>query len=1465
MRRRLSVASLWRWLAALLLALGCGPLLAASYSFPGALPPGCSGSNGNYSCSSLTLGYGDTVTIGSPRPATINVSGNMATANARINVGGAAADLRLNVSGRLLLQYQSELVATVSAGSIDDESGAATVTGSLTTTGSGSLVLRWTTAVTGSLSSASGAITLTESNSVSGSVSSSGGGAINIGYRSSIGGSVSTGGAITLGQEATVNGAMTGSGGAVDIGFRARLFGTLTTSSGSITVGQEARVDACLKSSSSASITLGYAANVHSVCCGSGSCGSSCVTNNSGSGMPATCAGGATVTPTYSNASQPFAWIDSSSHTKIGANTTPYKFNGGGGCATTPPTLDDTLSDSIPLGFSFTYGTTAYTSVRVMANGRLQFGSNTTCGAGTASLGPPQTYPYALPNSSMNTTMKAFGVDLDPTNLAEKPDYPSASHKTSCLSLASCYVSVATIGTAPTRKFVVTWYHVPEWVSTSNSSGSFDVQVILNENGSFVYQYGTISHGGTGTAEVGWQLHSSDYDVLEFGASTEPPPNSAIIFYVPSPVLAYHQAEEGAWSAGGAGQVRDSSGNALHGMALGAAQVTAAGKVCRAADIPLNTSAATVSALRLGASFNASGATTLAGTGAVLLWVKANTAWSGVRDAQLIDATTANGEWFYLTRRASGALRFVVTDSLGVTRAVETAAQGFAAGSWQHVAVVWNFNGSPTANADSLAIYVNGSKLASSSFTSDGSLPASLGAIHIGDNPSGLAGTGGTVNSADAAIDEVQVLNYVPTDAQVVARMNDTHACDSFVIDHLELRHGSWNGVACTPATLTVLACADSSFPCTKPYTKGTLVTLSATALSGGASAWWQSGNDATLALGWGQSSATKDFYLTPGTAALAASASPATGQALRCNGSGGSCTWTSTNGGLLFSVPAMTGGKPASFTVQAVESVGSSPPQSCVAVRGLAGASLKLWASPVTPAAFSASSSSAGVTVGGTPQVATAQGGGYSALATSMPGSATFASLSFDSDALATLWLKHMDSGRFTLSGRLSSSSPTQTLDGSATVTALPVGLGVSVPAAWAAAAAAQSACAAGASAGCDSAAGAAAAVGKAGDSFAVSAFAALWTADADTDLSDNPVAPGVSGTVALSPTLLAPSGGQAGSLAVSSASLTAGSSGTLSQRWSQSGALRIAASTSWLGATVSGQSTLIGRVRPAHLRSTLTTAGCGSFTYSGQPITSVTVAAMDGASPPAVTPNYRGAFARLVTLSDAAGVAGSFSAHTLAASAFGSGATLGQASAAPVFSFTSPTTAPSTLTLRASDGETSSQGVSGAEATAAIRSGRLRLANATGAAASALQLAVTAEHWGGASWLVNAEDHCSTLPAAAVAISNPRDAAGNATATSTSASAVTLSAGRGLLTLAAPSPAGRSLSVDLAINLGTTTTDQSCLSSHPASTGAQRPWLRSRNGACSSAWDRDPAARASFGVFAPETRRTSHVREIF
>jgi MSHA biogenesis protein MshQ len=150
-------------------------------------------------------------------------------------------------------------------------------------------------------------------------------------------------------------------------------------------------------------------------------------------------------------------------------------------------------------------------------------------------------------------------------------------------------------------------------------------------------------------------------------------------------------------------------------------------------------------------------------------------------------------------------------------------------------------------------------------------------------------------------------------------------------------------------------------------------------------------------------------------------------------------------------------------------------------------------------------------------------------------------------------------------------------------------------------------------------------------------------------------------------------------------------------------------------------------------------------------------------------------------------------------------------------------------------------------------------------GSEKGALQMPVQTQYWSGNAWVQNSADSCTSIPAAAVVRAAYLDNKGAATSGWTSSvSAISLAGGNGSLTLGAPSPAATG-SVDIALNLGASTTDQSCLASHPGSSAAALPWLRSQNGACSALWDRDPSARASFGIYVPETRKTVHVRELF
>ena len=260
---------------------------------------------------------------------------------------------------------------------------------------------------------------------------------------------------------------------------------------------------------------------------------------------------------TYSSMATMSNWVNPSAHTRVtwthGASCTS-------GYAGAP--VDDDITAQLPLGFTFNFGGVNYTQVQIMSNGRLQF-NNGYCGYGTQTTGSPPTYTYPYPTASVSRTMRIYGVDLDATPSGASGVCPTAT----------CYVSYATEGAAPNRRFVVTWVNVPEWSSTTRT-GSFNLQVILEETtNEFVYQFGPSSHPTGGSAQIGWQLSPTDYAV--WSTPVVPPANSAVRFYVPGPIAEFRM-DEPIWS-GAAGEVLDSAGHGYDATAANGAVTSSAG------------------------------------------------------------------------------------------------------------------------------------------------------------------------------------------------------------------------------------------------------------------------------------------------------------------------------------------------------------------------------------------------------------------------------------------------------------------------------------------------------------------------------------------------------------------------------------------------------------------------------------------------------------------------------------------------------------------------------------------------------------------------------------------------------------------------------------------------------------------------------------------------------------------------
>jgi MSHA biogenesis protein MshQ len=143
-------------------------------------------------------------------------------------------------------------------------------------------------------------------------------------------------------------------------------------------------------------------------------------------------------------------------------------------------------------------------------------------------------------------------------------------------------------------------------------------------------------------------------------------------------------------------------------------------------------------------------------------------------------------------------------------------------------------------------------------------------------------------------------------------------------------------------------------------------------------------------------------------------------------------------------------------------------------------------------------------------------------------------------------------------------------------------------------------------------------------------------------------------------------------------------------------------------------------------------------------------------------------------------------------------------------------------------------------------MRFGRLRLIGASGSQVLPLRVPFEVQYWTGTFFATHTQDSCTTVTTGNVGMGNY---IGNLNAGETSVVSVDpLSAGRSAVVLSAPG-AGNNGSLDLTINLGGGAAAAACPSFTPstASPGNQS-WLRGQW--CGASPDRDPAARARFGV---------------
>lgn len=651
-------------------------------------------------------------------------------------------------------------------------------------------------------------------------------------------------------------------------------------------------------------------------------------------------------------------------------------------------------------------------------------------------------------------------------------------------------------------------------------------------------------------------------------------------------------------------------------------------------------------------------------------------------------------------------------------------------------------------------------------------------------------------------------------------------------VHHFRVEH-SGSGLTCTPATLRVYACsgADTSGTCSA-YTGATSGNVAAT--SGGVTqnlpfTIAANGGSATVSL---SSPSAVTWTLS---VAATASASPTCWNSVASNNS---CNIAFADAGFLVSVPTLTSGTAGAGTVTAVRKSDNS----AVCVPGFVGDKTIDFSCAYSNPNSNSNNATRNLTVAGKTSATFACTGGTSS-----------ATLTFSAAGEAPINVTYPDAGQLALTASATG------MTGSASFIAVPHRFIVSA------------------------APIAPATAFIAGRAFATTVRAVNSSNVTTTNFGIETSSAKKGATLSHQKCTPVAAGASNGSFTATLGVFSAGQGVANDATWTEVGHTEIIAlNDNYLGLgpsrSIVGRSSgagsncgalATGPFRPDHFDTSITRHPL--YSYSGQPI-NVTVTAMNAAGAPTVNYYYfnNGTiyYAREINLTAVAAdgsalpaASGTFADTKILVSAVAGTTSIppapGAALATPKFTLpdTTPRAAPLTIRVRA----TNTDGVSsatGTEASTEIRIGRLRMSNAYGSASRNLIVPVRAEYWNGRTWVKNIQDTVdgTLLPTSAIAFTR----GGNLTGGSVNASNTYLVLGEGSITIGRPTTPGY---FDLAINLGAGTADDSCLAAHPATTGSQQSWLRSQYGACGAV--KDPSARATFGIFSPQSRRVIHVRE--
>ena len=1021
---------------------------------------------------------------------------------------------------------------------------------------------------------------------------------------------------------------------------------------------------------------------------------------------------------------------------------------------------------------------------------------------------------------------------------------------------------VVTVTSGPVRLFIKTSFEAGNQ-STFNSGGSpANFQIFVYDNASV--QFGNSNNGNTNVSFNGLIYAPGTNTSISFGnnnvvqgavlsgGNVSVGNNTGVIFDSATQaaiagldscqLVGEFRFDECSLTSGSAGALKDSSRYARHGTPYGFS--TGSGKVYNGG----NFSATGTADYAILNNAIVSGLTSLT----VSLWFKTSVSKTQQELIQAVNSSVADQLELFI---ANG--NGIYVKLAGAEKTFTKAGGNVADGIWHHLMVVRD---TTVATAKpNVCVYVDGAiwgACDNNSTFNKTALSVAANGFVVGQEQDSVGGSFNSGQALEGYLDELVLFAspLVAADASAIYTAQSagtknwngtsrTNACPSGP-HHLEIQDSTGgSGLTCTPSTLTIRACADANSPC-GVYTAGVSGTLAA---SGGATVNWGAAS-AAFAIPSGSSTTTKTMQVTTvGSVTVATSGlSPAATSATTCTfpSPANTCIYTSADAGLLFDVPHHVAELAQTVTVSAVKKSDNS--LTCTPAFASTSKSVNFKCSYGNPAA-GAVSGQLPVRVAG---VALNAG---NSTATACDATGNSVSLAFNASGVASTTLQYADVGNMTLSATYtgSGSDAGLTMTGSdsfiaapkdfalSAVTAGPIGAGNAFSATVTAR---------------NNAGAATPSFGK--ESVAESATLSLGSRVAPAGANDCVNGP-CNGTVAGSVTLPW-SGGAATASNLS---------------YSEVGQITLAAtlaSGSYLGSglTATGTSATVGAFVPAYFDTAVTqSCAAGSFTYSAQPFR-VDVTARNATA--GTTVNYSNLAGCLVcskdvTLSDPAATINFNGTNSILATAFAKG--VGTRS---TVKYTFPTTpsAPAAITLRAIDASvTPSVSSSGhTEGAAAIRSGRLQLSNVFGT--GSLQLPVQIRYWSGQSWVLNSDDSCTVLPKGSTGLSG---ATGTLIASPPTVSCVSsptnycsgvdfkIVGGLSYIKLT-PAALTASGSVNVCADLGADPVGGTvCNVSASGLSYLQGKWPPG------TGYDNDPVARATFGVYATETRKSVHVREQF